>query len=188
MLIVRANALDSGETDSDLDAVMPGAPDAILLPGSLGRRASNSFPPSSRCARPSLGSRQRDPDHRRGRFGPVSIHIGSYRGPARGSWVSPGAPEALRADIEAEKDRDRLGDALGPYRLARELTLLAATSARVAAIDTAFPTSATWRACAPRRSPRDRTVLPARSRSIRPRSESSTTLPLRSAPAKGRPS
>src|ERR1700761_7247028 len=35
-LIVRANALDSGETDADLDAVMVGAPDAILLPGSLG--------------------------------------------------------------------------------------------------------------------------------------------------------
>ena len=35
-LIVRANALDSGEVDSDLDAVMGGAPDAILLPGSLG--------------------------------------------------------------------------------------------------------------------------------------------------------
>src|SRR5271170_6539566 len=36
VLIVRANALDSGETDSDLDAVMAHAPDAILLPGSLG--------------------------------------------------------------------------------------------------------------------------------------------------------
>src|SRR5580693_2001053 len=36
VLIVRANALDSGETDADLDAVMPGAPGAILLPGSLG--------------------------------------------------------------------------------------------------------------------------------------------------------
>ena len=36
VLIVRANALDSGETDSDLDAVMAGGPDAILLPGSLG--------------------------------------------------------------------------------------------------------------------------------------------------------
>ena len=45
----------------------------------------------------------------------------------------------MRADIGAETDRDRLGDTLGPYRLARELTLLAATSARVAAIDTAFP-------------------------------------------------
>ncbi len=45
----------------------------------------------------------------------------------------------MRADIGAETDRDRLGDYLGAYRLARELTLLAATSARVAAIDAAFP-------------------------------------------------
>src|ERR1700691_4320175 len=36
VLIARANALNSGETDSDLDAVMAVAPDAILLPGSLG--------------------------------------------------------------------------------------------------------------------------------------------------------
>jgi len=35
-LLVRTHALDSGETDADLDAVMAGAPDAILLPGSLG--------------------------------------------------------------------------------------------------------------------------------------------------------
>src|SRR6202044_19150 len=35
-VIARANATNSGETDSDLDAVMSGAPDAILLPGSLG--------------------------------------------------------------------------------------------------------------------------------------------------------
>src|ERR1700722_1491049 len=35
-LIVRTHALDSGEVDSDLDAVMAGAPDAIMLPGSLG--------------------------------------------------------------------------------------------------------------------------------------------------------
>src|ERR1700722_7840622 len=36
LLIVRANALDSGETDSDLDAVMAHAPAAILLPRSVG--------------------------------------------------------------------------------------------------------------------------------------------------------
>src|SRR6185312_5497444 len=36
MLIVRVNPLDSGETDSDLDAVMAHAPDAIVLPNSLG--------------------------------------------------------------------------------------------------------------------------------------------------------
>ena len=35
-LVIGVNALDSGETDADLDAVMGSAPDAILLPGSLG--------------------------------------------------------------------------------------------------------------------------------------------------------
>jgi citrate lyase subunit beta/citryl-CoA lyase len=35
-LVVMPNSLDSGEIDSDLDGVMAGAPDAILLIGSLG--------------------------------------------------------------------------------------------------------------------------------------------------------
>jgi citrate lyase subunit beta/citryl-CoA lyase len=45
----------------------------------------------------------------------------------------------LRAEIGAETDRDRLGDPLAPYRMVRDLTLIAATSARVAAIDGVFP-------------------------------------------------
>ena len=35
-LIIRTHALDSGEVDADLDAVMAEAPDAILMPESLG--------------------------------------------------------------------------------------------------------------------------------------------------------
>ena len=46
--------------------------------------------------------------------------------------------ESLRSDIGAETDRDGPGAYAGPYRLARDLTLLAAASAGVAAIDTAF--------------------------------------------------
>ena len=65
--------------------------------------------------------------------------MGSYRGSSARLIAVAWSAEALRADIGAETDRDRLGDYLGAYRLARELTLLAATSARVAAIDTVFP-------------------------------------------------
>ncbi|MBV9064173.1 MAG: CoA ester lyase, partial [Methylobacteriaceae bacterium] len=36
LLYVRVNALDSGLTDADLDAVMPGAPDGIVQPKPLG--------------------------------------------------------------------------------------------------------------------------------------------------------
>ena len=35
-LIVRVNALDTGLTDDDLDAVIPGRPDAIMLPKAAG--------------------------------------------------------------------------------------------------------------------------------------------------------
>ena len=38
-LIVRVGPLGSGETDADLDAVMAHAPDAILLPRSLGAKS-----------------------------------------------------------------------------------------------------------------------------------------------------
>jgi citrate lyase subunit beta / citryl-CoA lyase len=140
MLIVRANALDSGETDSDLDALMAGAPDAILLPGSVGaagvqqlsaklavREAEFALPDGSTRIIAVADTAQ------------SLFHLGSYRGSSARLIGIAWSAESLRADLGAETDRDRLGDHLGPYRLARELTLLAATSARVAAIDTAFP-------------------------------------------------
>ena len=35
-LLVRINGLDTGMTDADLDAIVPGAPDAVLLPKAEG--------------------------------------------------------------------------------------------------------------------------------------------------------
>src|SRR5271163_4853142 len=140
VLIVRANALNSGETDADLDAVIAGAPEAILLPGSLGA-------PSVQQLSAKLAVREAEfalpdgetriiavADTAQSLFG-----MGSYRGSSARLIAVAWNAESLRADIGAETDRDRLGATLGSYRLARELTLLAATSARVAAIDTAFP-------------------------------------------------
>ncbi len=138
-LIVRANALDSGEADADLDAVMPGAPDAILLPGSLGARNVQQLSAKLAVREAQLGlgdgatSIVAVVDSAQGLF-----NMGSYRG-ASGrligvAWNS----ESLRAEIGAETDRDPLGAHLGTSRLARELTLIAATSARVGAIDAAF--------------------------------------------------
>jgi citrate lyase subunit beta/citryl-CoA lyase len=138
-LILRANALDSGETDADLDAVMPSAPDAILLPGSLGA-------PSVQQLSAKLAVREAEFDLPDGETRIIAVadtaqslfHMGTYRGSSGRLIAVAWSAESLRADIGAETDRDRLGEALGPYRLARELALLAATSARVAAIDTAF--------------------------------------------------
>jgi citrate lyase subunit beta/citryl-CoA lyase len=140
VLIARANALNSGETDSDLDAVMAVAPDAILLPVSLGAASVQQLSAK-------LAVREAEfalPD---GATRIIAVadtaqslfHMGSYRSSSARLIGLSWSAEALRVDIGAERTRDRLGDTLGPYRLARELALLAATSARVAAIDTAFP-------------------------------------------------
>jgi citrate lyase subunit beta/citryl-CoA lyase len=139
-LILRANALDSGETDADLDAVMPGAPNVILLPGSLGAASVQQLSAK-------LAVREADFDLADGETGIIAVadtaqslfNLGSYRGASARLLGVAWSAEALRAEIGAETNRDPVGDPLGPYRLARDLTLLAATSARVAAIDTVFP-------------------------------------------------
>jgi citrate lyase subunit beta/citryl-CoA lyase len=138
--MVRTNALDSGETDADLDAVMTGAPDAILLPGSVGAPSVQQLSAKLAVREAQLGL-----DDGATRIVAVAdraqslFNMGSYRGSsARLSGLAWSAA-SLRAEIGAETDRDRLGDPLAPYRLARELTLFAATSARVAAIDGIFP-------------------------------------------------
>ena len=167
---------NSGETDSDLDALMVGAPDAILLPRSLGAASVQQLSAKLAVREAQLGLAD-------GATRIIAVadtaqslfHMGSYRGSsARLAGVAWSA-EALRADIGAETDRDRLGGALGPYRLARELTLLAATSARVAAIDTAFPDIRDLEGLRAEALAARRDGFTARSRSIRPRSESSTT-------------
>jgi citrate lyase subunit beta / citryl-CoA lyase len=139
-LIVRTHALDSGEVDADLDAVMAGAPDAILLPGSLGAASVQQLSAklAVREAKLSLADGATRiiavADTAQSLFG-----MGSYRGSSARLLGIAWSAQALRADIGAEADRDGLGGAFGPYRLARDLTLLAATSAGVPAIDAVFP-------------------------------------------------
>jgi citrate lyase subunit beta / citryl-CoA lyase len=139
-LIVRTHALDSGEVDSDLDAIMAGAPDAILLPESLGAASVQQLSAklAVREARFSLAD---------GATRIIAVadtaqslfSMGSFRGSSARLLAIAWSAEALRGDIGAETDRDGLGGYFGPYRLARELTLLAATAAGVAAIDAVFP-------------------------------------------------
>src|ERR1700727_2127572 len=139
VLIVRANALDSGETDSDLDVVMAGAPDAILLLGSLGAASVQQLSAKLAVREADLSLADGGTkiiavaDTARALFG-----MGSYRGSSARLTGIAWSADSLRADIGAETDRDGLGDYAGPSRLTRDLTLLAATSAGVAAIDAPF--------------------------------------------------
>lgn len=138
-LIVRPHALDSGETDSDLDAVMAGAPDAILLPRSMGAASVQELSAK-------LAVREADFSLADGATRIIAVAdtaqslfgMASYRGSSRRLIGVAWSAESLRADIAAETDRDPSGAYAGPYRLARDLTLLAAASAGVAAIDAVF--------------------------------------------------
>jgi citrate lyase subunit beta/citryl-CoA lyase len=119
---------------------MAGAPDAILLLGSLGAASVQQLSAKLAVREADLSLADGGTkiiavaDTARALFG-----MGSYRGSSARLTGIAWSADSLRADIGAETDRDRFGNHLGPYRLARDLTLLAATSAGVAALDAVFP-------------------------------------------------
>ncbi len=139
-LIVRVNALDTGLTDADLDGVVAGKPDAILLPKAEGGAAVTHLD-AKLAAREAIHGL---PD------GAISIIAlatetaaalfvaGTYRGASpRLSGITWGA-EDLSAELGAQTNRDAAGRFTSPYMLARNLSLAAAAAARVQAIDTVY--------------------------------------------------
>jgi citrate lyase subunit beta / citryl-CoA lyase len=139
-LLVRVNSLDTGLTDADLDAVVTGRPDAILLPKAEGG-SSVIHLDAKLAAREALAGL---PD---GAIAIMAIATetaaalfaaGTYAGASpRLSALTWGA-EDLSADIGAETNRDEDGNFTGPFRLARSLCVAAAAAAKVAALDTVF--------------------------------------------------
>jgi citrate lyase subunit beta/citryl-CoA lyase len=139
-LLVRVNGLDTGLTDADLDAVVAGRPDAILLPKAEGG-------PSVMHLDAKLAAREALAGLPDGAVGILAIATetaaalfaaGTYAGASpRLSALTWGA-EDLSADIGAETNRDEDGGFTGPFRLARSLCVAAAAAAKVAALDTVF--------------------------------------------------
>ncbi len=130
---VRVNPLDGGLTAADLDAVLPGGPDGLMLPkaegaGSIAALAAlapgASLPPILPIATET----------------PAAIfELGSFRTVAdRLAGLTWGA-EDLPAAVGAATAREADGHYTAPYEMARSLTLFAAHAAGVAAIDTVFP-------------------------------------------------
>jgi citrate lyase subunit beta/citryl-CoA lyase len=139
-LLVRVNALDSGLTDDDLDAVVPGKPDAIMLPKAEGGVSVTHL-------HAKLSAREAMAGLPEGGIEIVALATetaaslfttGTYRGSSsRLSGLTWGA-EDLSADLGAEANRDADGRFLDPYRLARTLCLAGAAAAGVPAIDTVY--------------------------------------------------
>ena len=134
-LMVRVSPLGDAETDGDLDAVMGQAPFVIVLPHALKDGIQQL---SARLAvREAFGGLEDGST----RIVAIADTAAALIGLAGARDMSPRLiglawdAEALRADIGAETCRDESGAYAGPYRLARDLTLFAATAAGVAAID-----------------------------------------------------
>lgn len=136
LLIVRVNAFDTGLTLDDLAAVMSHAPDGVMLPKCRGgadidllSHYLDAFEAANGLAR--------------GRTGIVAVAtetgesvlgLPTYRPHPRLLGLLWGA-EDLAASINATTNRD--GEVYsGPFLLARNLCLMAASAAQTAAIDT----------------------------------------------------
>jgi citrate lyase subunit beta / citryl-CoA lyase len=137
--MARVAPLLSGETDSDLDAIIAAAPCAVLLPKARGRASVQQLSVK-------LALREALCGLEHGATGIVAIvdaaaallGLASLCG-ASARLIGVGwDAEALRTEVGAETARDGGGAFAGPFRLAREMTLLAAAAAGAAAIDTAF--------------------------------------------------
>ncbi len=140
LLYVRVNALDTGWTEGDLAAVIPGRPDGIMQPKT--GSAADVVTLSEMLDRLEPAS-----DITTGTTKVIAIatetagslfHVGTYgeAGP-RLHGMAWGA-EDLSADLGATTNRDGAGNYTGPYQLARLLCLAGAVAARCEPIDTVY--------------------------------------------------
>jgi citrate lyase subunit beta / citryl-CoA lyase len=139
-LLVRINGLDTGMTDADLDAIVPGAPDAVLFPKAEGG-ASVIYLDAKLTAREAIAGLPE---------GAIKILAqavesaaglflaGTFRDSSPRLIGLTWGPEDLSAELGAEANREADGTLTEPYRIARAMCLYGAAAAKVPAIETVF--------------------------------------------------
>ena len=139
-ILVRINGLDTGMTDTDLDAIVAGKPDAVVFPKAEGgstvvhldakltaREAIAGLPEGS------IKILAQAVESAAGLFA-----AGTYRDVSRRLIGMTWGPEDLSAELGAEANRDEHGLLTEPYRLARNICLFGAAAAKLPAIETVY--------------------------------------------------
>jgi citrate lyase subunit beta/citryl-CoA lyase len=139
-ILVRVNGLQTGFTDADLDAVAPAKPDAIMLPKAEGgasvthadaklavREAQNALPDGHIKILPIATE-----------TAAAMFLAGTFAGSSKRMIGLTWGAEDLSAELGAQANRDKDGNFLDPYRLARVLCIAGAAAASIPPIDTVF--------------------------------------------------
>ncbi len=137
-LLVRINGLDTGLTDADLDAIVPGAPDAILFPKAEGGATVTHVDAKVTAREAIAGLREgsikilaQTVESAMGLF-----TAGTYRNCSPRLIGMTWGPEDLSSELGAEANRETDGTLTEPYRIARAMCLYGAAAAKVPAIET----------------------------------------------------
>lgn len=137
-LLVRINGLDTGMTDTDLDAIVAGSPDAILFPKAEGGASVTHLDAKLTACEAVAGLPE----------GSIKILAqsvesaagfflaGTFRDASTRLSGMTWGPEDLSAELGAEANREADGSLTEPYRLARSFCLFGAAAAKVPAIET----------------------------------------------------
>ncbi|HZT28077.1 MAG TPA: CoA ester lyase [Pseudolabrys sp.] len=137
-LLVRINGLDTGMIDADLDAIVPGAPNAVLFPKAEGG-ATVTHVDAKLTAREAIAGLPE---------GSIKIlaqtvesaagvfTAGTYKDCSPRLIGMTWGPEDLAAELGAEANREEDGSLTEPYRIARAMCLYGAAAAKVPAIET----------------------------------------------------
>ena len=137
-LLVRINGLETGLTDADLAAIVPGRPDAILFPKAEGG-ASVVHVDAKLTAQEAItgvpeGATKilaQSVESARGLF-----LAGTFRDASPRLIGMTWGPEDLSSEVGAESNREADGNLTEPYRLARSMCLFGAAAAKMPAIET----------------------------------------------------
>jgi citrate lyase subunit beta / citryl-CoA lyase len=139
-LLVRINELDTGMTDADLDAIVAGTPDAVVLPKAEGA-ASVVHLDAKLTAREAIAGVSEGHIKILAQAVETAAGLfaaGTFRGASARLIGLTWGPEDLSAELGAAANRNADGALTEPYRLARSLCLYAAAAANLPAIETVF--------------------------------------------------